>query len=225
MNIRADLDIVELDAELFSPPVQFESELGLAREQLRRADQERTRLQQSLDAANEALARRAEEMRAHEQLLADTTLLRNVVESRLGQIEAGHAERDARICSLEQARDALADRNASLAKAAAAHENACARAQQKIVGLEQRLGASEAELKATRDSAAAEIEQLRTTLQRERAARSTAEGALEAARKEVVRLMRELAALRQQHPAADRYIATAPSTARLPPAPRLQSVA
>jgi chromosome segregation ATPase len=205
--------------------VRLDAELGAAREQLERVEQQRTKLQQLLDAANAALATRAQEMRAHEQLLADTMLLRNVVESRLGQIAAGHAERDARIRSLEEARDALSDRNAALAKAAAAHEDAHTRAQQKIGSLEQRLGCLETQINATRESAAAEIEQVKSALLREQAERSTAEGALEAARKEVVRLMRELASLRQQRPAADRYSAAAPSTNRLPPAPRLQSVA
>jgi crescentin len=183
-----------------------------------------------LDEARHGLTSRSEELRAYERRMAEANLMRNVIESKLGQIEAGLSERDARIRDLENARNTLLERNDVLGKAVSTRENAYNRAQEKIGGLEERMQVLEAELKANREGAEMQIEDLSTQLQREHVERTMAEGALESARKDVSRLMRELATL-QQRPVPSGYTATAPSTPsssssdRLPPAPRLQSVA
>jgi crescentin len=185
-----------------------------------------------LDEARQGLTSRSEELRAYERRMAEANLMRNVIESKLGQIEAGLSERDARIRDLENARNTLLERNDVLGKAVSTRENAYNRAQEKIGGLEERMQVLEAELKANREGAEMQIEDLSTQLQREHVERTMAEGALESARKDVSRLMRELAVL-QQRPVPSGYTATAtaPSTPpssssdRLPPAPRLQSVA
>jgi len=53
----------------------------------------------------------------------------------------------------------------------------------------------ESELRATRQTADMEIEILNSKLQREQIARTMAEGALEAGRKDIARLLHELATL------------------------------
>jgi chromosome segregation ATPase len=58
-----------------------------------------------LDEARHGLTSRSEELRAYERRMAEANLMRNVIESKLGQIEAGLSERDARIRDLENARN------------------------------------------------------------------------------------------------------------------------
>jgi chemotaxis protein MotB len=203
---------------------QYRSDSNAQRAQIEALETRAAAAEQRLDEAHRALASRAEERRASEQLMADATLLRNVVESRLGQIEAGHAERDARIRSLETERTGLVQRNEALGRTAATHASAYRRAQEQIGSLQERIRSLEAELAARSKGATTEIESLAARLLRENSERSTAEGTAEAGRREVTRLMRELATLQQRTtPAAPSSSVT--SVTRLPPAPRLQSVA
>lgn len=205
-----------------------------------------------LDEARLALSTRSEDIRSYERRMAEATLMRNVIESKLGQIETGLSERDARIRDLEQARNALAERTDVLTKAVSTRESAYNRAQEKIGALEGRIQLLEAELRASRESAELQIDDLNAQLQREHAERTMAEGALDAGRKDVTRLMRELATAQQRpvpgapvpaaperlpaatlsvdrlppaSPSLDRLPPASPSVERLPPAPRLQSVA
>jgi chromosome segregation ATPase len=178
-----------------------------------------------LDEARQALNARAEEIRTFERRLAEATATRNVIEGKLGQIGAGLAERDAQIRDLEQARSALAERNEAMAKAVATRESAHNRAQERIVALDERINQLEAELKASRETAELQIEELTAQLQRERLDRTMAEGALEAGRKDVARLLRELATQQQHHPRPAAPVAPAATPDHLPLAPRLRSVA
>jgi len=189
-----------------------------------------TTTEKLLEEARAALAARADELRAYERRMSEATLVRNMIEGKLGQIEAGLAERDAQISDLAQARAALSERNEVLAKAAATRENAYNRAQEKIGDLEERIAALERELDGVRQSSELQIEELNTQLHRERVERTMAEGALDSARKDVARMMRELAA--QQHrPAPGAKGGHPPAsplplpTGHLPPAPRLSNVA
>ena len=61
------------------------------------------------------------------------------------------------------------------------------------------------ELQAARNSSEIQIEEITARLQREHLDRSMAEGALETARKDVARLLYEIAALRVRAPAADSH--------------------
>lgn len=137
-----------------------------------------------------------------------------MIEGKLGQIESGLTERDAQIQDLEQARATLAERNDVLNKAVNTRESAYNRAQEKIDSLEARIEQLEAELKGSRESAEGHIEELNTQLHRERVERTMAEGALESARQDVARLMREVSEQNRPPPAE--------KPTRLPPAPGLR---
>jgi crescentin len=79
-----------------------------------------------------------------------------------------------------------------------ARENAYNYAQQKIQEQSDLVQLLESEIKAGRDANELQIEQLEAQLQREKLERSMAEGALEAGRKDVSRLLRELGATEYQ---------------------------
>jgi septal ring factor EnvC (AmiA/AmiB activator) len=108
-------------------------------------------------------------------------------------VERSHAlaEREAQVENLEEAHTALTDQNRMLEHAVATRESAHYDAQQKIREQSDLVELLEKQLQASRDATEMQIEQL----QRERLERSMAEGALEAGRKDVARLLRELGAV------------------------------
>src|SRR4029077_18388853 len=96
---------------------------------------------------------------------------------------------------LDQARTTLTEQNDLLTKAVSTRENAYNRAQEHIISLEERIQLLEGEVKAVRQVNDSEIEILNAKLQREQIARTMAEGAVEAGRKDIARLLQELATL------------------------------
>jgi chromosome segregation protein len=148
-----------------------------------------------LDEARQSLVERAEEIRTFDRRLADSSRMHATIGEKLGLIEEALAERNARIKELDQARAALAEKNDMLSKAVSTRENAYNRAQEHIVSLEERIQLLESEVKATRQTNETEIELLNARLQREQIARTMAEGAVEAGRKDIARLLQELATL------------------------------
>jgi crescentin len=75
-------------------------------------------------------------------------------------------------------------------------ETALARAEEKIAALTERNGHLEADVQVSRTNIEKRVEDLNSSLQRERMERAVVEGALEAARKDNSRLQSEVAALR-----------------------------
>ena len=146
-----------------------------------------------LDEARQSLMERAEEVRTFDRRLADSTRMHGVIGEKLGLIEEALAERNARIKELDQARAALAEQNDLLTKAVSTRENAYNRAQEHILSLEERIQLLESEAKAIRQTNETEIEMLNAKLQREQIARTMAEGAVEAGRKDISRLLQEVA--------------------------------
>src|SRR4029077_16531763 len=71
-----------------------------------------------------------------------------------------------------------------------------ARAEEKIAALTERNGHLEADIQVSRTNIEKRVEELNSSLQRERMERAVVEGALEAARKDNSRLQSEVAALR-----------------------------
>jgi chromosome segregation ATPase len=153
-----------------------------------------------LEEARQSLMERAEEIRAFDRKLADSTRTHAVIGEKLGLIEEALAERNARIRELEHARATLQEQYEAATKAAATRESAYNRAQEQIVTLEERIQLLEAEIKAIRQANETEIEVLNAKLQREQIARTMAEAAVEAGRKDIARLLQELASL-QYRPA------------------------
>jgi crescentin len=149
-----------------------------------------------LSEARHNLIFRTEEVRAFDRKSVEATIARNSAEKRLGQIEAMQEARERHIKDLERARAALAERDNAMVKTLKAREAALARAEEKIAMLTERNGRLDADIQISRTNIEARVEELNSTLQRERMDRAVAEGALEAARKDNSRLQNEVAALR-----------------------------
>lgn len=149
-----------------------------------------------LSEARQNLIARTEEVRAFDRKSVEATIARNNSEKRLAQIEAAHEARERQIKDLEQARTALSERNNAISKTLKTRETALARAEEKIAGLTERNGHLEADIQVSRTNIEKRVEDLSTSLQRERMERAVVEGALEAARKDNSRLQSEVAALR-----------------------------
>lgn len=161
-----------------------------------------------LDEARAALLARAEEIRAFERRMVESGLARNALESRLSEMQAAEAQRNAELNDAEQARMALNERVVALTKAIKTRETALARAEERVSMLTDRVSRLESELQANSYGAEKQIEEITAALQRERAERAIAEGALETGRRDLARLLREVATLQQgRGGAADpRYI-------------------
>jgi len=194
---------------------KYQSEINTLRMRFEALNARSATTEKLLEEARQTLTARADEIRSYERRMSEATLIRNMVEGKLGQIESGLAERDARIHDLEQDRNMLADRNEALTKAVGTRESAFNRAQEKIGALEERLELLERELKSTRETNELQTEEFNTQLHRERVDRTMAEGALEAARADIARLTRELA-VAQNRPVPPE------KRGHLPPAPNLR---
>jgi chromosome segregation ATPase len=160
-----------------------------------------------LDEARAALLARAEEIRAFERRTVEAGLTRNTLESRLSEMQTAEAQRNAELNDAEQARMALNERVVALTKAIKTRETALARAEERISMLTDRVARLESELQANSYGAEKQIEEITAALQRERAERAIAEGALETGRRDLARLLREVATLQQGRGEIDpRYI-------------------
>jgi crescentin len=182
-----------------------------------------------LDDTRQSMMERAEEIQAFDRRLSDSTRTHTVIGEKLGLIEDALAERNAKIKELEHARATLAEQNDTLNKSVGTRENAYNRAQEHIVTLEERIQLLESEVKATRQANETEIEVLNAKLQREQIARTMAEGALEAGRKDVTRLVQEVATLQYRPltasastPSTNADIAAEPTPLEAPEQPKSQ---
>ena len=91
-------------------------------------------------------------------------------------------------------------------------------AQEKIQAQSELVQLLENQLRAARDGSELQLEEMNAQLQRERLERTMAEGALEAGRKDIARLLRELAAMQYRPLPAE-------ATGEAPAARRLQNAA
>jgi chromosome segregation ATPase len=142
------------------------------------------------------LVARTEEIRVTEGKLADATVGRSAAEKKAEQHAAATETAERQAKRHEQARLALMERVKTLSETIKSRDSALAVAEDKIRSLGNRGELLKAE--ATSSSAKAEmrIEQLNAAVERERAARAVAEGALEATRADYARSQREFAAER-----------------------------
>lgn len=213
-------------AEAQSERIRLTSALDEANETLRRetiaqnarfeALQARSLLSDKLlEESRQTLAARGDEMNAFDRRLSEATLTRSAIETKFSQVETALAERDSQIKELEEAHAGLTERNAELTHAVGSRENAYNRAQEKIQAQDELIQMLEGQIKAARETAELQIEELRAQLQREQLDRSMAEGALEAGRKDIARLLRELASLQYRPAAPQDDAAPAPTTVRV----------
>lgn len=156
-----------------------------------------------LTEAREHLSARSEDVRILERRLSETTLERDTLATRLSATETELMQRDGGLREVENARTALLERAGALAKAYNTKEAELAQAQEALQALTDKVTFLEDEARAKTQGSEKEIDQLNEALRREKVERAVVEGALEAARKDFSRLMREVMALEQQRTARE----------------------
>jgi crescentin len=109
--------------------------------------------------------------------------------------------RESELKEVEQARAIYQERNAALTRAFSGKEAALAQAEEVSASLNERVGAIEATHAAEKQAAEQKIEEFDAALRREKLERAVAEGALEAARKNLSRAMRSVMALQRDQAA------------------------
>jgi crescentin len=150
-----------------------------------------------LGEARGHLLARAEEIRDYDRRLSELTLERDTLQSQLADAEADKINQDSLVQELTQARATLLERNGAVSRAFTAKEAALERAEDTIGALNDRIAALEQTMAADKQTAADTIEELNAALRREKLERAVAEGALETARKDLARLMRDVMALQR----------------------------
>jgi crescentin len=161
------------------------------------AVQARSRLTENLlEEARAALMARADEIRAFKRRAAENSTAHEVLAEKISCVEVVLAQREHQIKDLERARTVLTEQAQKLIQASMARESTYASAQQKVREQSDLVEMLQQELAAARNSNEMQIENLNAQLQREGLERSMAEGALEAARKDISRLLHEIGVLR-----------------------------
>ena len=97
-----------------------------------------------------------------------------------------------------EGRNTLLERATTLAKAYNTKEHELSQAQETIKALTDKVAFIEEQVRSSTQGVEKHIEELNESLRREKVERAVVEGALEAARKDFSRLMREVMALEQQ---------------------------
>ena len=154
-----------------------------------------------LGEARDHLLARAEEIRDYDRRLRELASDRDGISTRLSDLDAERIRRDSELHELEQARATLTERNAALTRAFAAKEAALERAEETIAALNAHTGAMEQASADDQQTTAETIEELKAALRREQMERSVAEGALETARKDLSRTMRDVMLLQRSQQA------------------------
>ena len=157
-----------------------------------------------LGEAREHLLARADEIRIYDRRAGELALERDALQARVADLEAERIQRESQFKEVDQARATLIERSTALARAFMAKEAALTRAEDAIAALNEQVAALESARAAEKQAADQRVEELSTSLRREQMQCSVVEGALETARKDFARLMREAMALqREQQMAPD----------------------
>ena len=156
-----------------------------------------------LGEAREHLLARADEIRTYDRRAGELALERDALQARVADLEAERIQRESQFKEVDQARATLIERSTALARAFTAKEAALTRAEDAIAALNEQVAALEAARAAEKQAADQRIEELGTSLRREQMQCSVVEGALETARKDFARLMREATALQRSQMAPD----------------------
>jgi crescentin len=102
---------------------------------------------------------------------------------------------------LNQARATLMERGGALTRAFTAKEAALERADETIGALNERIATLERTRAAEKQTTAETVEELNAALRREKLERAVSDGALETARKDLARAMREIMTLQRNQAA------------------------
>jgi crescentin len=152
-----------------------------------------------LAEARDHLLARAEEIREFDRRVGEVSLARDGFQQRVAELTAERIQRESEFKELEQARIGLIERSDSLARAVTGKEATLVRAEDTINALNLRIRALDAEVASRKHMA----EELNGALRREKMERSVVEGALETARKDFSKAMREVLALQRQQTAQE----------------------
>jgi len=155
-----------------------------------------TAAEKLLAEMRQSLVARTEEIRAMEAKLVEAVLGRSGAEKKAEQLAAANEAHDRQNKKLEQTRLSLTDRSNVLSETVKARDSSLSHAQDKIKSLTDRVELLKVEAAANQAKAEKRIEQLNSAIERERAERAVAEGALEATRSDYARLQSEIAAER-----------------------------
>jgi chromosome segregation ATPase len=150
-----------------------------------------------LGEAREHLLARADEIRTYDRRAGELALERDALQARIADLETERIQRESEFKEVDQARATFMERTAAIARAFTAKEAALTRAENTIAALNEQVAALEAARAVERQAADQRIEELGVSLRRERMQCSVVEGALETARKDFARLMREAIALQR----------------------------
>ena len=148
-----------------------------------------------LGEARQAMIARSEELRAHERRAAESLDAHGMTVEKLAQMTGLLTAFEQRVKEFEQSQAQLTEQNQTLTTTLAARDAACNRAEQKTKEHEELMVQFEAKFASVRDASELQIEQLTAQLQREKIERAMADGALESGRKDIARLMHEIAAM------------------------------
>lgn len=192
---EAQADRLRLSAALDEANHKYRDEFAVQAARFEALQARSTMTEKLLEEARATLIARADEIRAFERRVDDTSSAHDNAGERLAEITAALADREAQIRDLEQAHAAVSQHNQVLAGHVTAHEAATESAQQKIREQNDLVQLLEAQITSIRAANEMQIEQLNAQLQRERLERTMAEGALEAGRKDIARLLREIGAM------------------------------
>jgi chromosome segregation ATPase len=145
-----------------------------------------------LGEAREHLLARAEEIRDYDRRLTDAVNERDNLHARLSDTEADRIRRESELQEMDHARSTLMERSGALTRAYASKEAALSRAEEAVAALTEQVERLSAEKANDKQLAEQAIEELGAALRREKLDRAVVEGALEAARKDFARVMREV---------------------------------
>ncbi len=150
-----------------------------------------------LGEARGHLLARAEEIREYDRHQGEIALERDTLQTRLTDLEAERVHQDSVIQELMQTRSGLLERGGALTRAFTAKEAALERAEDTIGALSDRISQLEQAIAAQKQTSGDTIEELNSALRREKLERAVTEGALETARKDLARVMRDVMALQR----------------------------
>jgi crescentin len=156
-----------------------------------------------LGDAREHLLARADEIRIYDRRAGELAMERDALQARIADLETERMQRESQFTEVDQARATLMERSTTLARAFTVKEAALTRAEDTISALSEQINALEAARAAEKQAAEQRIEELSVSLRREQMQCSVVEGALETARKDFARLMREAMALQRERTAPD----------------------
>jgi crescentin len=149
-----------------------------------------------LAEVRQSVVARTEQIRVTERKLVDATVARSDTEKKVERLSAVTEAQNRQTKELEQLRATLSQRCAELSETVKARESSLAHAQEQIKSLSGRVEQLEYEAAANRPRTEKRLEDLNATIQRERAERAVAEGALETTRRDNARLQQQLSAER-----------------------------